>query len=115
MDRHPIPTHASAIIQLGAHVHNTVHRMQQAEPCYRRLDELAGQLRAMGFDITTQPPHYPLADITPSLIASAVDDKLLQAIASTGHSTWKAGDHWQIYPVNRADEFALNFRLWEKP
>ena len=114
MDRHTTPTHVRAIIEFGRHTHETLSALQRAEPCFRRLDELATKLREMGFNIAAHPPGLHSGAITPYLIATCVDDKLLQAINSTGHRVLPADSQWRIRPPDSANEYALEFRLWEE-
>lgn len=115
MDRQPIPAHARAVMQLGDHVHQAVHRLHQTEPCHRRLDDLAHQLCERGFRVTSHPAKFPLIDVTPCLIADTVDDALLAAITTTGHTIRQDTDCWHIHPPISAGEFALAFRLWTRP
>lgn len=109
----PIPTATRAIIQLGQHISHTVHRLQQHTPCYHRADQLAEQLQASGHQVAAYPPHLPMADLTPYLIAKHISPALIDAINATGHHAFQNGHRWQINPPADARDGALSFHLTE--
>lgn len=116
MDKCPITSlQLETLQQLTEQFTSAVRRIDQHRRDYVNAENLAKQLTAAGHSITVAPPHSPLQDLTPRVFCNRITEQLIGDITNVGFTPFKNGDYWQINPPCTSDEFAMSFKLLERP